>query len=403
MCCHAKRNVRIVLFIVCVLSIASACTRAIPPTDGVVGSTVVTATNSLPPTVVVTTTPIAELNTPHTAVVAAPTTEVKVIPSAASLPAHTPIPADSLSGRIMFLSNGSLYIVRADCGERLGSCDQDAVQLVAPQIRLLIDPQGGMTASPDGRKIALASRQDNQASTESRRGIYVLDIGMCLALAEGCPKEKLVRLGQVEVGEVTDDFAPAWSPKGDRLLFSREYVNTINPPMLYEVQADGAREGPLFEGFVSDVAMFDGSWSPDGTQLVVAMSVHNAPAYIALVNLENGAFTELVRPQQGTVNQGYRKPHWAPHGDKIIFEAGSLTATMGYSINVDGSGLVQLPISNAPHDFAWSPDGLKIAYVAFARSTKGEQQTYVFLANRDGSQQQQLMTQLPAQSVLWIP
>lgn len=403
MCCHVKRNVRIVLFIVCVLSMASACARAIPPTDGGVRSTVVTATSPLPPTVVVTTTPIAELTTPHTAVVAAPTAEVKGVPSASQLPAYTPAPAGSLSGRIVFLSNGSLYIVGADCGERLGSCDQDAIQVVDPQVRLLIDLQGGMTASPDGRKIAFVSRQDNHASTRSRRGIYVLDIAVCTVLAEGCSKEKLVRLGQAEAGEATDDFAPAWSPQGDRLLFSREYVNTINPPILYEVQADGAREGPLFEGSVPDVAMFDGAWSPDGMRLVVAMSVHNFPTFIALVNLENGTFTELVRPQHDPVDQGYRRPRWAPHGDKIIFEADSLTTTTGYSINVDGSGLIHLPINNAPHHFAWSPDGLRIAYVAFAPSKSGEQQTYVYLANRDGSQQQQLVTQRPAQDVLWIP
>lgn len=316
---------------------------------------------------------------------------------------NTPMPVWSPPGHIVFVSSGSLFIVKANCAQGPGGCEQETVRLINPQAGLVVDALGGLAASPDGHKIAFVSRRDDDASPRALRENYVLDVGVCMSSASGCSKEQLVRLAETQAGVAFDDFAPAWSPQGDKIIFSREDVDTISPPMLYEVQPDGSREKPLFDGFVQDAAMLDSSWSPDGTQIVVAMSVQNTLTSIAVVNMETGMVTELARPHAGADDRDYRYPRWSPQGDKIIFETSSLTVTVGYSINVDGSQLTRLPIQNALHGFTWSPDGLRIAYVGFGSLRPDQMQGSVFLANLDGSQQRQLTDQQPVQNAIWIP
>lgn len=333
----------------------------------------------------------------------APATGIASVATSTDSEIGTPVPVSNLPGYIVFVSRGDLFIVKADCVRSSRGCDQEATQLLKPQSGLVVDTSGSLTVSPDGSKIAFVSRNDSNILARTLREIYILDVVVCMSLESGCSRNQLVRLTNTQTGVALDDFSPAWSPQGDKIIFNREYVDTISPPALYEVQPDGSQEQPLLGSFVQDATMLDSSWAPDGQRIVVALSIHNAPTYIAVVNVKDGMVTELARPQADLSSQDYRYPHWSPLGDRIIFETRLPAATVGYSVKVDGSAMTRLPINNARHSFTWSPDGTKIAYIGFDPLESNSTQGSIFVSNLDGSQQLRLIKQRPVDNVIWIP
>lgn len=137
----------------------------------------------------------------------------------------------------------------------------------------------------------------------------------------------------------------------------------------------------------------DPSPSPDGTQLVFAVSQVDVQGQeqndLYVVN-RNGLNMRRLTSAPGLEHQ----PTWSPDGRKILFHsvddetgAGSL-----WTVNVDGSGLTNLTTAlpaglTDPRDPAWSPDGSRIAFTA-ARNA----QHRVWTMNADGSNATQLTT-----------
>ena len=110
----------------------------------------------------------------------------------------------------------------------------------------------------------------------------------------------------------------------------------------------------------------DPSPSPDGTQLVFAVSQRNTVGEwqhdLYIVN-RNGMNMRWLTRAEGLEDQ----PQWSPDGSKILFKALVDGKTDLYTIKTDGSGLVNLTAGLAQLDTksdpAWSPNGSRIAFI----------------------------------------
>lgn len=110
----------------------------------------------------------------------------------------------------------------------------------------------------------------------------------------------------------------------------------------------------------------DPSPSPDGTQLVFAVSQQTMTGAwqhdLYIVN-RNGMNMRWLTRADGMEDH----PQWSPDGSKILFKGTVNDNTDLYTINVDGTGLVNVTAGvvqlDWKYDPAWSPDGTRIAFI----------------------------------------
>ena len=134
----------------------------------------------------------------------------------------------------------------------------------------------------------------------------------------------------------------------------------------------------------------DPSPSPDGTQLVFAVSQQNITGGwqhdLYIVN-RNGMNMRWLTRADGMEEQ----PQWSPDGSKILFTADGDGKTDLYTINVDGTGLVNVTAGvtqlSSKLDPAWSPNGSRIAFVGVQGSSYK-----VWTIGSDGTDARQVTT-----------
>jgi Tol biopolymer transport system component len=209
--------------------------------------------------------------------------------------------------------------------------------------------------SPDGTKI-LFSRADGAPYRFIE--IYVMN-------ADGSDQHRLTTSGYS--GGAT------WSPDGGQIAYQMsDRISTVNI-----MNADGSNQRAILNGY-----LFSRSWSPDGSKLAVLPQGMNG---IWLVNVDSGQLTQIDEPVPPTEFPVvfYAGLSWSPDGSQIAFSRGFSDA--GYQDDlgpeimvVDANGGRSRKISGA-EDYAseptWSPDGLKIVF------TGGP----LFVMNPDGS------------------
>jgi dipeptidyl aminopeptidase/acylaminoacyl peptidase len=181
---------------------------------------------------------------------------------------------------------------------------------------------------------------------------------------------------------------PAWSPDGQKIVFSSErdgiFAGPMAPaPKIYVMNADGSGQTRLTSGTTVDVSP---SWSADGSKIVFSRAertctptpdggqVCEFPYQLYVMNGDGSGLTQITN--NGAQNLG---PVWSPDGQKIAFGS-SRPGYDVYSINPDGSAEASLTTDPAVDEYPdWSPDGGKIAF------DRGLADIYVM--NADGSQQ----------------
>ncbi|MFL5619274.1 MAG: Ig-like domain-containing protein [Gemmatimonadaceae bacterium] len=185
------------------------------------------------------------------------------------------------------------------------------------------------------------------------------------------------------------------------LIYSRWNAQNASEIFVLPLDVPGAAPVRVNAGNVSR----DPSPSPDGTQLVFAVSQIDAAGRdqndLYVVN-RNGLNMHRLTNDPGIEYE----PTWSPDGTKILFSAtdSSLDAHALWVVNVDGTGLKNLTTAlpagvSVPEHPAWSPDGRRIAFIA-----RRDQQHKVWTMNADGSNAAQLTTDVGFdQSPTWSP
>src|SRR5262245_13640363 len=137
-----------------------------------------------------------------------------------------------------------------------------------------------------------------------------------------------------------DDSAPAWSPKGDRIVFRSERTGN---PEIYVMNANGKQVKQLTRRPLPDTRP---AWSPDGRRIVYQRFQEGGADFvplqseIAVMNANGKGVRRLTRNLVDDLN-----PAWSSRG-VIAFRTNRDDNWELYSMRPDGSGLRRL--TNSP-------------------------------------------------------
>jgi Tol biopolymer transport system component len=190
--------------------------------------------------------------------------------------------------------------------------------------------------------------------------------------------------------------SPAWSYDNKRIAMMRERLDATNTyhQDIYLMNADGsnkhwARSAP------SSYAISNPSWSPDGTHLLVTVTISGG-VYLARLTLATGALDFVSLSAGGPAGT---QASYDPTGTKIIYVGPNDGATIE-RINADGTGHKVLFSNSSAHFNAprYSPDGTRIL---FSKSVNNDME--VFVKNADGTVKRLTTSPGPDGEASWSP
>jgi TolB protein len=163
------------------------------------------------------------------------------------------------------------------------------------------------------------------------------------------------------------DQAPAWSPDGKQVAFSRARTGVRGT----DIVIANARNRVLRKLPLLSRTNLSPAWSPDGREIAFEQRVFNSSG-IDIVDSQTGERRVTIGGPEMWSYTG--SPSWSPDGSRLAF----YHQRDVFTAKTDGSDR-QL-IARGAFDPAWSPDGNRIAYVRFDRSGGS-----VVVANADGT------------------
>lgn len=174
---------------------------------------------------------------------------------------------------------------------------------------------------------------------------------------------------------------PAWLPDGQSISFLYEGD-------LWMTKLDGTNRQNLTLGRFRLVSYDDIAWSPDGRQIAYwGFSAQGPGAYITDADGRNAQLLVVEFSRDGSVS-------WAPYGNRITFSAmRPLPAPFTghgsdiFVMNADGRNRLNLTDNPTSRNVnpSWSPDGVKIAYVASPDPFRWWAPHNIYVMNADGT------------------
>ena len=157
----------------------------------------------------------------------------------------------------------------------------------------------GATWSPDGDRIAFSKRDPERESddvTDAQTDIYVMN-------SDGTELTRLTELPGVEI-------EPVWSPDGERIAFSTEWVDRAD---VYVMNSDGSELRRLTDPAVGASSP---SWSPDGDRLAFYRESDQGTS-IVIANEDGSDQREVLSP--GEDELAFSAPVWSPDSKQLAF------------------------------------------------------------------------------------
>ena len=193
---------------------------------------------------------------------------------------------------------------------------------------------GQLQWSPDGKKIAIASR-----------GLYLVDV------AEHRLTEIVPLRGDIYVHQAS------WSPDGQRLALEIKQRNRRNVRMMVVgFEGNGLTEIVRRKG---EKDIYDLAWSPEGSLIAFVAQIRRDTSKLFVVKPDGSGRRSLAKGAGGNFA-------WSPDGCRIAFTmAGEDSQDDVYVVEVDGGDPVRITDHLAEErSLAWSPDGDAIAFVS---------------------------------------
>jgi Tol biopolymer transport system component len=173
---------------------------------------------------------------------------------------------------------------------------------------------------------------------------------------------------------VVNGAQPVVSPDGARIAF---LSNRGGSEDLFVINADGTGETELTHTPEAETGL---QWSADGKQIVFSVLTNDTSRLYGI--------DRYGKNQYEIANVPGRTPMLAPDGKRVVYMAGTWTATRLMVSALDGSSAKQINDgSSIAWNNHWSPDGKRIAFTG-RNDPNGE--LAVFVMNADGSGRHQL-------------
>ncbi|MCP4723508.1 MAG: DUF5050 domain-containing protein [bacterium] len=217
--------------------------------------------------------------------------------------------------------------------------------------------------SPDGSKIAFYSDR------EGNFDIYIMN-------SDGTGLLKLT-------SDPEYDACPTWSPDGFQIAF--ETYRHKNMSQIYLINADGSGEKNICDLTASSIAPH---WSKANNRITYCSKVNkNREIYIMDSDGSNKIQLTSNNTEYYSIANEEECPSWSPDGRRITFSVTANSNWEVFSMNSDGSDLINLTNNNVrDHSPSWSPDGSKIVYF----SNLSGSTTELYIMDPDGSNKQRI-------------
>lgn len=139
------------------------------------------------------------------------------------------------------------------------------------------------------------------------------------------------------------------SPDGNRIAYFNESTD-----QLFIMDIDGTDKHAIYTSPYS-FDRYPPTWSPDSNKIAFQQGPYNAYD-LWTINVDG---SNLVNLTNDGVESG--NASWSPDGSQIVYQAGHNTVERIWLMNSDGSNKTQLTSSRSAYP-DWSPDGNTIAY-----------------------------------------
>jgi Tol biopolymer transport system component len=199
------------------------------------------------------------------------------------------------------------------------------IQTDGTNLRFILD-SGGLDASlrepawsPDGTQIAFSRWPLFDEDQSGGWDIYLFTLG----------RSEWTRLTYSSANE----WSPSWSPDSMHLLFTSwsPLISSFNA--FFSMGRDGSNR-MLFVDIASTSKMV---YSPDGSMLVFSAFFEEGPPEIALINADGSNLRVLTNHPAFDL-----EPSWSPDGRRIIFTSNRNGSYEIYTMDLEGSDIVQL-------------------------------------------------------------
>jgi Tol biopolymer transport system component len=109
-------------------------------------------------------------------------------------------------------------------------------------------------------------------------------------------------------GSGVDEYAPAWSPNGNRIAFASGSDPTTIDFELYSIRVDGSGQNQLTNS--ANAFNSDPAWSPDGTK--IAFEAKRGSGAVGIYVMKAAPESATNRPKRLTGVRPAANPDWQP-------------------------------------------------------------------------------------------
>mgnify|MGYP001150589154 CR=1 FL=1 len=182
-------------------------------------------------------------------------------------------------------------------------------------------------------------------------------------------------------------FSPDFSPDGSKIVFSDGPSGHVE---IFVMNSDGSSRIQLTDNYY--YSSLYPKWSPDGGKIVYDYH-HN-------LWIMNSDGTEKTRITNNYSTQWAFSASWSPDGNKLAFvyvaeEDYEIVEWGIFTIDTDGTNLMQVTDVFYDDEPEWSPDGQKIIFMSNQDGYKFDDYSYdIYMINPDGSFQTRLTSSI---------